>query len=35
MDIKNKDFKEEYEDIFHKGSHLRIMADSLLEKKNQ
>jgi hypothetical protein len=34
MNIKNKDFKEEYEDIFHKGSHLRIMADSLLEKKN-
>lgn len=34
MNIKNTDFKKEYENIFQQGSHLRIMADSLLEKEN-
>jgi len=34
MDIKNIDFKKEYERIFSQGSHLRVMADSLLEREN-
>jgi len=34
MDIKNIDFIKEYERIFRQGSHLRVMADSLLKKKN-
>ena len=34
MNIKDIDFKNEYEIRFCQGSHLRVMADNLLKKKN-